>query len=110
MSRAEHRTGPGGQKLSMNTPELVDLIGEVEHTLGDSGGTFGLCVKLDSHAKWIVTKPCYLRGLDIAEGASITSVGSSNIQMYVDGVLTEIRTGSYKGQISLHPILKTPRF
>jgi hypothetical protein len=93
--------GPNGEKITMNTPYLYKLIGEVGNTYCETGNKFGVTVSLDASSKWIVDKTSYLTSMTIAEGATIAAPKGYAVAMTIDGVKTEIKAGAYKGKIVL---------
>jgi hypothetical protein len=95
----KHATGPNGEVLSMKTPQLYKLIGEVTNTFCATSDKYGLELSLDKDSSWIVDKTSYLTGLTIAEGASIMAPKGSRVMMSVDGETKPIKTGTYKGEI-----------
>jgi hypothetical protein len=97
-----HAQGPGGEKITMETPELYYLIGEVDNTPAPKpSDPHGLVVSLDGESGWVVDKTCYLTGLTLAEGAAITAPEGAGVAMTVDGKETAIGPGVYSGRIVL---------
>ncbi len=97
-----HALGPNGEKITMQTPELYYLIGEVTNTYcAKPDDPHGLNVSLDSKSKWIVDKTSYLTGLVLDEGAAVTALSGYRVIMTVDGKETIIKAGTYAGAIVL---------
>jgi len=98
----EHALGPGGEAVSMETPELYYLIGEVTNTYcARPEDPHGLTVSLDQASSWIVSKTSYLTGLTLAEGAQITAPEGCRVTLTVDGKETAIEAGAWEGAIVL---------
>lgn len=95
----EHALGPNGEEITMQTPELYYLIGEVSNIYGETDDP--LTLSLDSDSKWVVDKTSYLTGLSIAKGATITAPEGYRVVMTVDGVNKSIGAGTYEGRIIL---------
>lgn len=93
--------GPGGEQITMKTPHLYRLIGEVGNTYCETNNKFGVAVSLDASSKWVVDKTSYLTAMTIADGAAITAPKGYAVTMTVDGVKTAIKAGDYKGKIVL---------
>ena len=55
----------------------------------------------DGTSKWIVDKTCYLSGLTLEPGASVTAPDGKSLTMTVNGIETAIVPGTYTGTISL---------
>jgi hypothetical protein len=97
-----HALGPGGERITMETPELYYLIGEVTNTPAEKPeDPHGLSVSLDGDSGWVVDETCYLTGLALAEGAAVTAPEGAGVTMTVDGKETPIGPGTYSGQIVL---------
>ena len=80
--------------------EDYKLLGEVTNTPGPAINN-GVIVSLDSKSTWTVTGTSYLTSLTIAEGAALVAPEGRKVIMSVDGVVTAITTGTYKGDIVL---------
>jgi hypothetical protein len=93
--------GPNGEEITMNTPHLYKLIGEVKNAYCATDAKNGIKVSLDGNSKWVVDKTSYLTGLTIAEDGIITAPNGFNVTMTVDGVKTPIKAETYKGKIVL---------
>lgn len=93
--------GPDGEKITMTTPHLYMLIGEVKNIFGATNEKNGIEVSFDSDSRWVVDKTSYLTGLSIAGDNSITAPDGYSVSMTVDGVETQIRAGAYNGNIVL---------
>ena len=104
----KHALGPNGEEITMKTPELYKLIGEVTNTYCAVKNKHGVTVTLDRDSKWVVDKTSYLNGLTIASGAGITAPEGLNVSMTVDGVNRAIGAGSCGGQIVL-TVNQSPR-
>lgn len=97
---AEHALGPNGEQITMQTPELYYLIGEVTNIpAAKPEDPHGLEVSLDGNSTWVVDETCYLTGLTLAEGAAVTGPKGAKVTMTVDGGETPIAAGTYTGQI-----------
>jgi hypothetical protein len=96
-----HTLGPNGEQITMKTPELYKLIGEVTNTYCATKDKYGITVSLDAGSKWVVGKTSYITGLNVAEGASITAPEGNKVTMTVNGSEKGIRPGTYKGNIVL---------
>lgn len=97
----KHALGPNGEEITMKTPELYKLIGEVTNTYCATNDMYGVTVSLDGESRWVVEKTSYLNSLTIAKGAGIIAPEGSSITMTVNGVKKMIRPGEYKGGIML---------
>jgi hypothetical protein len=97
----KHALGPNGEEITMKTPELYKLIGEVTNTYCATNDMYGVTVSLDGESRWVVEKTSYLNSLTIANGAGIIAPEGSSITMTVNGVKKMIRPGEYKGGIML---------
>lgn len=98
----EHVLGPNGENVTMETPELYYLIGEVTNTYkAIPKDPHGVTVSLGSESKWVVDKTSYLTNLTIAEGATVTAPEGHSVKMTVDGIETPIKAGTFGGQIVL---------
>jgi hypothetical protein len=93
--------GPNGEEITMQTPELYKLIGEVTNTYCATNDKYGVSVSLDADSKWIVDKTSCLDGITIAKGAEIIAPEGSSITMTVNGAKKMISPGEYKGRIVL---------
>jgi hypothetical protein len=93
--------GPNGEEITMKTPHLYKLIGEVKNIYCATGDKNGLKVSLDRNSKWIVDKTSYLTELTVSKGAEITAPQGYSVSMTVDGIKTAINAGEYKGKIVL---------
>jgi hypothetical protein len=97
----KHALGPNGEEITMQTPELYKLIGEVTNTYCPTNDKYGVTVSLDSGSKWIVDKTSYLNSLTIAKDAIIIAPEGYNVSMTINGVKKAISAGSYNGKIVL---------
>jgi hypothetical protein len=97
----EYARGPGGEEITMQTPHLYPLIGEVKNTYCATGNANGAAVSVDKKSKWIVDKTAYLKELSIAKKGTVTAPDGYSVTMTVDGAKTPLRAGTYKGQIVL---------
>jgi hypothetical protein len=93
--------GPNGEEITMKTPQLYKLIGEISNSYCATAEKFGIAVSLDAGSGWVVDKTSYLTSLTISKGATVTAPNGSSVTMTVDGVKTPIGTGAYKGKIVL---------
>ncbi len=93
--------GPGGEEITMKTPQFYKLIGEVKNTYCATEDKNGLKVSLDGNSKWIVDKTSYITGLNIAQGATVIAPSGHGVTMTVDGAVKEIKPGIYTGKIVL---------
>jgi hypothetical protein len=93
--------GPNGEEITMKTPQLYKLIGEVTNTYCATADKFGVAVSLDANSKWIVDKTSYLTSLTFAQGGTISAPTGYSLTMTVDSVKTAINAGKYKGKIVL---------
>jgi hypothetical protein len=93
--------GPNGEEITMKTPQLYKLIGEVSNTYCATDDKYGIAVSLDAGSKWVVDETSYLTGLAVAEGGTISAPAGSSVTMMVDGVKKPITAGTYKGKIVL---------
>ena len=93
--------GPNGEEITMKTPQLFKLIGEVKNTLCATSDNKGVTVSLDAASEWVVDKTSYLTALTVAKGASVTAPAGYTLFMTVDGVKTTVNAGEYKGKIVL---------
>ena len=93
--------GPNGEEITMKTPQLYKLIGEVSNTYGATDEKYGIAISLNSGSRWVVDKTSYLTGLTLAKGATVTAPTGYNVTMTVDGVKTPIEAGTYRGKIVL---------
>jgi hypothetical protein len=99
---AVHALGPNGEPITMETPALYYLIGEVTNTPAPKpADSNGLAVSLDGDSGWVVDETCYLTGLTLADGAIVTAPEGASVTMTVDGKVTPIGPGTYSGQIVL---------
>jgi len=99
---AEHAVGRNGEKLVMqDKTDLYYLIGEVKETYCATDDKYGIKVSLDKGSKWVVDETSYITGLTISDGAAITAPKGYRLTMTVDGVITAIKAGDYKGKITL---------
>jgi hypothetical protein len=62
----------------------------------------GINLTLNTGSQWNVTGESTLTALTIGEGATITAAGKK-VTMTVDGVVTPIKPGAYKGSITIKP-------
>ena len=79
-----------------DTKEQYREIGVVESFNCPNDDAHGVSVTLEAGANWHVTEPSYLRSLIVGEGCSVTGAA-----LYVNGQRTELRPGTYTGQIAL---------
>jgi hypothetical protein len=93
--------GPNGEEITMKTPQLYKLIGEVKNTYCATGEKYGLAVTLDANSSWVISKTSFLTSLTIAKDGSISAPTGYKLSMTVDGVEKKIGTGTYKGKIVL---------
>jgi hypothetical protein len=93
--------GPNGEEITMKTPQLYKLIGEVKNTYCATNDKYGVAVSLDSNSTWIVDKTSFLTSLTIAKDGAITAPKGFKVVMTVDGVGKEIKAGTYSGKIVL---------
>jgi hypothetical protein len=101
-TNAVHALGPNGKQITMQTPELYRLIGEVANTpAAMTEDPHGLSLSLDGGSTWVVDETCYLTGLTLADGAIVTAPEGAGVTMTVDGKVTPIGPGTYSGQIVL---------
>ena len=99
---AEHAVGHNGEKLVMqDASDLYYLIGEEKETCAATEDAHGASVSLDERSNWVVNKTSYLTGLTIAPGAKVSAPKGGILTMTVDGVVTPVGAGSYKGKIVL---------
>ena len=61
----------------------------------------GVIVSLTNGSNWTVTDTSYLTRMEIAEDAAIKAPDGCRVTMKVNNVETEIRPGTYKGNIVL---------
>lgn len=61
----------------------------------------GVIVDVKAGTNWAVASTSFLSGLTVAEGAGIAAAPGTRLTMLVDGVETEITTGTYTGSIEL---------
>jgi len=61
----------------------------------------GVIVSFDNKSVWTVAGTSYLTSLTVANGAVIKAPEGKTLTMTVDGVQTQIGTGTYKGKIVL---------
>jgi len=61
----------------------------------------GVVVSIDGASTWSVPGTSYITALTIEEGGKIEGVDGKKVSMTVDGAATEIKAGSYKGEIVL---------
>jgi len=93
--------GPDGEEITMKTPHLYKLIGEVKNIFGATNEKNGIKVSLDGDSSWVVDETSYLTGLTIAEDNAITAPDGYSVTMTVDGIETPIKAGDYEGEIVL---------
>ncbi len=93
--------GPNGEEITMKTPHLYKLIGEVSNTYCATNDKYGINVSLDAGSQWIIDKTSYLTGLNVAQGGAISAPKGYSVTMTVDGVNKPIVPGAYKGKIIL---------
>jgi hypothetical protein len=90
------------ETITRETPEFYYFIGEVNNIFcAKPEDPHGVAVSLDAGSKWIVDRTSYLTDLAIARDGSVTAPQGYSVIMTVNGVNTQIKTGSYKGQIVL---------
>ncbi len=97
----EHATGPNGEPVTMDHPELYYLIGEFIPTYCATEDPYGVNATFARGSQWIVDKTSYLTGLTIAKGASVTAPEGYSLTMTVNGVERPIIPGTYSGRIVL---------
>jgi hypothetical protein len=100
-AKVTYAVGHDGEEITMKTPHLYNLIGEVKNTYCATDGKYGIRVSLDNNSRWVVDKTSYLTELIIAGDGAITAPRGHRVTMTVEGVKTPIKTGSYKGKIVL---------
>jgi hypothetical protein len=100
----EFALGPNGEEITMQTPHLYKLIGEVKNTYCFTGNAHGAKVSVDADSKWIVDKTSYLTRLEIAQKGTVKAPEGYSIVMTVDGKKTDLKKGSYKGNIVLEVV------
>ena len=61
----------------------------------------GVIVSLNEGAVWQVTGTSWLTSLHIGADAQLIAPEGKTLEMYVDGVLTEVKAGDYRGVIEL---------
>ena len=61
----------------------------------------GVIVHMDKDCVWTVPGECWITGLHLEEGAVMKAPAGKKLEMYIDGIKTEIKTGNYKGKINL---------
>jgi hypothetical protein len=94
--------GPKGEEITMQTPELFTLIGEVDNVYRPMpDDPHGITASLDADSRWIVLETSYLTGLTVEKGASITAPEGRKVTLTVDGVEKKIKPGTYTGRIVL---------
>jgi hypothetical protein len=93
--------GPNGEEITMKTPQLYKLIGEVKNTYCATSEKYGLAVTLDANSSWVVDKTSFLTSLTVAKDGSISAPKGYKLSMMVDGVEKKIAAGAYKGKIVL---------
>ncbi len=93
--------GPNGEEITMETPHLYQLIGEVKNTYGATGSAHGVTVSLDKKSQWVVAKTSYLTKLKIAKKGTVVAPEGYKVVMTVDGKETPIGAGTYSGHIVL---------
>jgi hypothetical protein len=93
--------GPNGEEITMKTPQLYKLIGEVKNTYCATSEKYGLAVTLDANSSWVVDKTSFLTSLTIAKDGSISAPRGYKVTMTVDGAGKEIKAGAYSGKIVL---------
>lgn len=64
----------------------------------------GVLLTLDEDSRWIVTGTSYLTRLELAPGATVDAPGGKALRMTVDGVPTELKSGTYRGAVTLEVI------
>jgi hypothetical protein len=96
--------GPDGEEITMQTPHLYQLIGEVKNSYCETGNAHGAEVSVDADSKWIVDKTSYLTRLDIAKKGTVKAPEGYSIVMTVDGKETRLKKGSYEGNIVLEVV------
>jgi len=98
----EQPTGPDGETLSMQTPELYYLIGQTINTYcARFEDPFGVSVTLDESSAWVVDQTSYLTHLSIAETGSVSAPAGYQVTMTVNGEATPLDAGTYDGDIVL---------
>jgi hypothetical protein len=97
----EMAKGPNGEEITMETPHLYQLIGEVKNTYGATDAAYGLAVSLDKESKWIVGKTSYLTKLTIAKKGTVIAPEGYRLVMTLDGIETLLGSGDYNGKIVL---------
>jgi len=97
----EHALGPNGEEVTMEHPELYNLIGDVKNTFCATKDKYGLEVSLEEGSTWVVDETSYLTGLTAAEGATIKAPEGYSVTMTVNGAAKAIKAGTYKGKIVL---------
>jgi hypothetical protein len=80
--------------------ETCQYIGEVANTYCATGEAYGMQLTLEN-AIWTVGQTSWLNRLTILENAYIKAPEGRRVKMTVDGVETEIKPGTYEGQIKM---------
>jgi hypothetical protein len=90
------------ETITRETPEFYYFIGEVNNIFGAKPeDTHGVAVSLDAGSKWIVDRTSYITSLTIDKSAGVTAPEGYSVTMTVNGVITPVKAGNYKGQIVL---------
>lgn len=61
----------------------------------------GVLVALEGGSRWTVTGTSYLTRLELAPGAVVEASEGKTLRMTVNGVPTELKSGVYKGTVTL---------
>jgi hypothetical protein len=85
---------------SVITAADYEYLGRVRNTPAPAINN-GVIVKLSDNSRWTVTGTSYLTSLVIDDKSSIVGKGNRAVKLTVDGVVTPLKPGSYKGAITL---------
>lgn len=75
-------------------------LGEVSNNVGPAVNN-GVIVSLKNGSTWTITDQSYLTSLTIADHSKVEAPKGYKVTMIVDGVETEIKAGTYEGDIVL---------
>jgi hypothetical protein len=97
----EHARGPKGEELTLQTPQLYQLIGEQSEHPAQVPAGHPVEVRLDSASRWLISKTSYLTRLTLEPGATVVAPPGKSLTLKIDGIRKALQPGSYKGKVVL---------
>ena len=93
----------GSRGLWDGPVEYTDANGERTKRNGnyDNTESAGATASFTDGSVWTVTRDSYLAGLTLAEDAAVVGADGASVTLLVDGVETELRPGTYTGEIAV---------